>query len=26
MQSGTTWKAINVWVGRHTICIEWDAT
>jgi len=26
MQSGTTWKAINVWVGRNTICIEWDAT
>ena len=26
MQSGTTWKATNVWVGRNTICIEWDAT
>ena len=26
MQSGTTWKAKNVWVGRTTICIEWDAT
>jgi len=26
MQSGTTWKARNVWVGRNTICIEWDAT
>jgi hypothetical protein len=26
MQSGTTWKATNVWVGPNTICIEWDAT
>jgi hypothetical protein len=26
MQSGTTWKAKNVWVGGGTICIEWDAT
>ena len=26
MQSGATWKATNVWVGRNTICIEWDAT
>ena len=26
MQTGTTWKAVNVWVGRDTICIEWDAT
>ena len=26
MQTGTTWKATNVWVGRNTICIEWDAT
>jgi hypothetical protein len=26
MQSGTTWNAVNVWVGRDTICIEWDAT
>jgi ketosteroid isomerase-like protein len=26
MQSGTTWKATNVWVGGKTICIEWDAT
>jgi ketosteroid isomerase-like protein len=26
MQSGTTWKAVNVWVGGKTICIEWDAT
>lgn len=26
MQSGTTWKARNVWAGRDTICIEWDAT
>jgi hypothetical protein len=26
MQSGTTWKATNVWVGPKTICIEWDAT
>ena len=25
MQSGTTWKATNVWVGPKTICIEWDA-
>ena len=26
MQSGTTWKATNVWVGPKSICIEWDAT
>jgi ketosteroid isomerase-like protein len=26
MQTGTTWKATNVWVGPTTICIEWDAT
>ena len=26
MQSGTTWKAKNVWTGRNTVCIEWDAT
>ena len=26
MQTGTTWNAVNVWVGRDTICIEWDAT
>ena len=26
MQTGTTWKATNVWVGPRTICIEWDAT
>ena len=26
MQSGTTWKARNVWAGRDTVCIEWDAT
>jgi ketosteroid isomerase-like protein len=26
MQTGTTWKATNVWVGPKTICIEWDAT
>src|SRR3989442_26184 len=26
MQSGTTWKATNVWLGPKTICIEWDAT
>jgi len=26
MQSGTNWKARNVWAGRDTICIEWDAT
>ena len=25
MQSGTTWKATNVWTGPKTICIEWDA-
>jgi len=26
MQSGTTWKPKNVWTGRNTVCIEWDAT
>jgi ketosteroid isomerase-like protein len=26
MQSGGQWKARNVWVGRDTICVEWDAT
>jgi len=26
MQTGTTWKAVSVWVGRDSICIEWDAT
>ncbi|HKA14298.1 MAG TPA: nuclear transport factor 2 family protein [Myxococcota bacterium] len=26
MQSGSTWKATNVWVARNTICIEWDST
>jgi ketosteroid isomerase-like protein len=26
MQSGTKWKARNVWAGRDTVCIEWDAT
>ena len=26
MQTGTTWKATNVWIGPKTICIEWDAT
>jgi SnoaL-like protein len=26
MQSGTIWKAKNVWVRGSTICIEWDAT
>jgi len=26
MQSGTSWKAKNVWTGRNTVCIEWDAT
>ena len=26
MQTGTTWKAVNVWVSRDSICIEWDAT
>ena len=25
MQTGTVWKAVNVWVGRDSICIEWDA-
>ncbi|HTY18013.1 MAG TPA: nuclear transport factor 2 family protein [Myxococcota bacterium] len=25
MQSGTTWKARNVWTGKNKICIEWDA-
>jgi len=26
MQSSTSWKPRNVWVGRSTVCIEWDAT
>jgi hypothetical protein len=26
MQSGTIWKATNIWVGPTSICIEWDAT
>jgi len=26
MQSGTTWKARNVWTGPKTVCIEWDST
>jgi hypothetical protein len=26
MQSDTKWKARNVWSGRDTVCIEWDAT
>jgi len=26
MQSGATWTAKRFWVGRDTICIEWDAT
>jgi ketosteroid isomerase-like protein len=26
MQSATKWKARNVWAGRETVCIEWDAT
>jgi ketosteroid isomerase-like protein len=26
MQSGTSWKPRNVWTGRNTVCIEWDAT
>jgi len=26
MQTGTVWKAVSVWVGRDSICIEWDAT
>jgi ketosteroid isomerase-like protein len=26
MQSGATWTAKRFWVGRNTICIEWDAT
>jgi ketosteroid isomerase-like protein len=25
MQSGTRWKARNVWCRGNTICIEWDA-
>ena len=25
MQSGATWVAKRFWVGRDTICIEWDA-
>ena len=25
MQSGTTWRARNVWAGKNKICIEWDA-
>ena len=25
MQSGTTWRARNVWTGKNKICIEWDA-
>ncbi|CAG0970937.1 limonene-1,2-epoxide hydrolase [Myxococcaceae bacterium] len=25
MQTGTKWKARNVFLGRNTICIEWDA-
>ena len=25
MQSGTTWRARNVWTGKSKICIEWDA-
>ncbi len=25
MQSATTWKARNVWTGKNSICIEWDA-
>jgi hypothetical protein len=25
MQSGTRWKARNVWSRGNTICIEWDA-
>jgi ketosteroid isomerase-like protein len=25
MQSGTKWKARNVWCRGNTICIEWDA-
>jgi ketosteroid isomerase-like protein len=26
MQSGAKWTAKRFWVGRDTICIEWDAT
>jgi len=26
MQTGTTWNPVHVWVGRDSICIEWDAT
>jgi ketosteroid isomerase-like protein len=26
MQSGATWTAKRYWVGRDTICIEWEAT
>ena len=25
MQQGASWKARNVFLGRNTICIEWDA-
>lgn len=25
MQMGTKWKARNVWTGKNTVCIEWDA-
>ena len=25
MQTGTKWKARNVWTRGNTICIEWDA-
>ncbi len=25
MQSGASWKPRNVWTGRNTVCIEWDA-
>ncbi len=25
MQMGTKWKALNVWTGKNSVCIEWDA-
>ena len=25
MQMGTKWKERNVWTGKNTVCIEWEA-
>ena len=26
MQSGSKWKARNVWTGKGAVCVEWDGT